>query len=108
MAGEGLGPGSAAQRCTPHRVRNTTTLLPLLDRPGHVDRDRQHLFAGSNRRRRGSHRRRHLAAEYRRSGAAFFGDAERLAERDTRCLGVDFRLAARIGDSLRAGLIQRL
>ena len=49
-----------------------------------------------------------LPAKYRRGATAFLGNAERLAERDAGGLGVDLRLAARVGDRLLAGVVEQL
>src|SRR5207248_10697855 len=77
-------------------------LLPLLDRPGHIDRDRERLFALCHWGYR--HRRRHLGAE-QRARRTPPGNAERRAQRDAGGFGVDLGLVTGIGERLMSSVV---
>ncbi len=66
------------------------------------------LFALRDRRRAGRHRRQRerLGAEHRGRGA-LLGNVQGRAERHTGGFGINFRLAARIGDGLLARLVEQ-
>src|SRR6266540_4520161 len=82
----------------------TEALLVALDRPGYAHRHRKRLFALRHR-CAGGHGCRHLATKYRH-GRAFFGNADRLAERHASDLGIDLGFAACVRDRLLAGLVE--
>ena len=75
------------------------------DRPRHADADPQCFLARRHRRCYARHR--HLTAERHRVGPAILRNAHRRTQRDAGRHGVDFRFSARVGDGVRARLIEQ-
>src|SRR5882724_1946344 len=80
-------------------------LLRRLDRPGHTYTELQRFFSRCHWRGFGGasgH-----SAKHDRRGCATLGDAERCAKCDAGGLGIDFGLAAGIGDGFFASLVEK-